>query len=136
MTRKAFEKLSQIQQSVMEVVWELGEATVAQARDRLSPDRSIPYTTVMSAMRRLEESGWLHHRTEGKTYIYQPKRTREEEGVRSVRKFIDQAFGGNPLLLFQHFVNGQELSDEELAELRQFINDEWEERRNGDSVPN
>ena len=131
MAKKSFEKLSEIQRTVMEVVWELGEATVSQVRDNLSPDRSIPYTTVMSAMRRLEEFGWLRHRTEGKTFIYQPKRTREEEGVRSVRRFIDQAFGGDPLLLFQHFVNGQGLSDEELAKLRELIDEKWEERRSG-----
>ena len=131
MARKSFENLSEIQKAVMVVVWELGKATVSQVRDRLSPDRSIPYTTIMSAMRRLEESGWLYHHTEGKTFIYQPKRTREEEGVRSIRRFIDQAFGGDPLQLFQHFVAGLELSDEELDGLRKLIDQEWEDRQSG-----
>ena len=130
MTAKSFDSLSDIQRAAMEVVWELGEATVKQVRDRLSPDRSMPYTTVMSAMRRLEEAGWLDHHTEGKTFIYRPKRTREQEGIRSLRKSIDQTFGGDPLLLFQHFIRGRELNGEDLLRLRELIDEECQERRN------
>ena len=130
MTRKSLEDLGKIQRAVMEVLWETGEATVNQVRDRLSPKRTLPYTTVLSAMQKLEKAGWLRHRAEGRTYVYQPKRTREQEGIRSLGKFIDHVFRGDPLLLFHQFIKRQDLSDEDLANLRKMIDKRRKEIRN------
>ena len=104
MSGKLLDKLGGLQRDVIEQVWELGEATVHQVRDELCRKKKLAYTTVLTAMQNLEKSGWLKHRSEGKTYIYMPTKTREEAGGRSLKKFMDSIYDGNALLMFRHLM--------------------------------
>ncbi len=119
--------LGDLQRAVMEQVWELGEASVHEVRKKLSRQKKLAYTTILTALQKLEKAGWLEHRREGKTYIYLPTRSREEAGAKSVRKFIERTFDGNALLMFQHLMRQSRLSDDELIELRKMI----DEKRKG-----
>ncbi len=129
MKRRPFDDLGELQRAVMETLWELGEATVNEVRDRLNVKKNLAYTTVLSCMQKLEKLGWLKHREEGRTYVYQAKRTREQEGTYSLRQFTKQVFSGDPLLLFQHLLHDENLSDDDLATLRKMIDRRRKERR-------
>ncbi len=121
MSRKSLESLGQLQRTVIEVVWELGEATVHQVRDRLSRRKKPAYTTVLTAMQKLEKAGWLRHRSQGKSYIYMPTRTRQEADASSLKRFVKKAFDGDAMLIFQHLIRQSNLTDEELRQLRKMI---------------
>ncbi len=121
MTRASIDELGELQKAVMEAVWGLGEATVQQVRERLGRDPEPAYTTVLSVMQKLEKAGWLGHRAEGRTYVYAPIRSRDEAGTSTLRRFIDRAFRGDPLLLFQRLLDDEALSDADLAEIRGMI---------------
>jgi len=129
MSRKLLDDLGQLQRAVIEVVWELGEASVHQVREQLCRHRKLAYTTVLSVMQKLEKAGWLRHRTEGKSYIYLPTLTREQAGASSVRKFMERMFDGDALLMFQHLMRESKLSDGELGELRKMIDEKRKERK-------
>ena len=105
----------------MEAVWLAGEATVHQVRDRLRHRRELAYTTVLSAMQKLETLGWLHHRADGRAYVYGPTDTRKLAGLRSVRKLTDRVFGGDRLLVFQHLLDDEHLTEQELDALKKMI---------------
>jgi len=47
--------------------------------------------------------------------------TRAEAGRSSLRQFIDRVCGGDPIAMFQHLLDDQELSAADLAELRKMI---------------
>lgn len=121
MGRGSIDALGELQKAVMETVWGLGEASVSQVRDALDRDPPPAYTTVLSVMQKLEKAGWLKHRSEGRAYVYLPTRSRDEAGANTLRTFIDRVFRGDPLLMFQHLLDDEELSPEELAELRKMI---------------
>ncbi len=129
MSGKMLDDLGKLQRAVIEVVWELGEANVHQVRERIGRKKKLAYTTILTAMQKLEKAGWLQHRTEGKVYIYTPTRTREQAGATSVRKFMERIFDGNALLMFQHLMRQSELSDDELQELRKMIDQKRKERK-------
>ncbi len=129
MSGKLLDGLGELQRAVIEVVWELGEGSVHQVREKLGRKKKPAYTTVLTAMQKLEKAGWLRHRAEGKVYVYAPTRTREEAGARSVRKFLDRIFDGDALLMFQHLMRQDKLSDTELGELRKMIDDKRKERK-------
>ena len=129
MSKQPMDRLGKLQRAVVEVVWELEEATVRQVWERLCPDKEVSYTTILAAMQRLERSGWLRHRAEGKTNIYLPTRTREQAGASSVRTFVQGMFGGSALLMFRHLVEEGELSDQELQELQRLIDKKRKERK-------
>jgi predicted transcriptional regulator len=129
MKRKSLDSLGQLQIAVMEIVWDLGEASVSQVRDKLAQKKSLAYTTVLSAMQKLEKAGWLRHRSEGRTYVYRPRRSRKEAGTNALEQFTHRVFDGDPVLLFEHLIDNEQLSDEELARLRKLIDRRRKERR-------
>jgi BlaI family transcriptional regulator, penicillinase repressor len=121
MARTSFDRLGVLQKAVMEAVWELGEASVQQVRDRVNREPVPAYTTILSVMQKLEKAGWLTHRAEGRSYVYLPSRSRQEAGATSLRSFIDGVFRGDRLLLFQHLLADENLSDEDLKALKTMI---------------
>ncbi len=129
MSRKSLDDLGELQRSVIEVVWDLGEASVHQVRERLVRKKKLAYTTVLTTLQKLEKAGWLRHRSEGKVYIYTPVKTREEAGAGSVRKFVERIFDGDAVLMFQHLMRDNKLNDEELVELRKMIDKKRKERK-------
>jgi predicted transcriptional regulator len=64
----------------MEVLWELGEASVRAVMDELNARAATPraYTTYMTMLGRLHTKGLLTRRREDKTDYYRPTNTREE----------------------------------------------------------
>jgi predicted transcriptional regulator len=121
MARKSLDALGELQKAVMELIWEQGEATVGKVRECLKRDPEPAYTTILSVMQKLEKSGWLKHRAEGRGYVYFPTRSRDEAGTSTLRTFIDRVFGGDRLLLFQHLLEDEDLSAQELSALRSMI---------------
>ncbi|MHC4266626.1 MAG: BlaI/MecI/CopY family transcriptional regulator [Planctomycetota bacterium] len=129
MSRKLLDTLGHLQRAAMEIVWELGEASVHEVRNRMKREKKLAYTTVLTAMQKLEKAGWLQHKNKGKVYIYFPTRSREEAGARSVRKFIERMFEGDAVLMFQHLMEEDKLKEEELVELRRMIDRKRKERK-------
>ena len=121
MSGKSLDDLGKLQKAVMEAIWELGEATVHQVRDRLSRKKKLAYTTVLTVMQKLEKAGWLRHRTEGKSYVYLPSRNREQAHAKSIRRFMKRMFDGDSVLMFQHLMMDDNISDKELREIRKLI---------------
>ena len=131
MKRKSMDNWGDLQKAVMEAVWDLGEATGRQVQARVSKRKKLAYTSVLTILRRLERAGWLKHRQEGRTYIYRPAFTRDQEQTRTVKKVIDLIFQGEPRLLFEHLIEDEDLSDADLAALRKIIDDKRKEKKDG-----
>ena len=69
--------LGPLEQDVMEVAWELGDATVRDVHRLLSSRRDIAYTTVMTTMTRLAAKGLLRRDTDSLAHRYRPAVARE-----------------------------------------------------------
>jgi predicted transcriptional regulator len=67
-----------VEAEVMEVVWELGEASVRAVMETLNATAEVPraYTTYMTSLARLHRKGLLERRRDGKTDVYRPVYTR------------------------------------------------------------
>jgi BlaI family transcriptional regulator, penicillinase repressor len=126
---KPLHGLGSLQSEVMELVWKQGEATVSQLLETISKKRAIAYTTVLSAVQKLEKKGWLKHRTAGKAYVYFPVRDRLEVGSRTLHDLLRTAFSGDPRLLLASLLEDTRLSDAELKELRNLIEQRRQETR-------
>ncbi len=122
---RALHGLGSLQSEVMDLVWQQKEATVAQLVEKISQRRSVGYTTVLSAVQKLEKKGWLKHRSEGRAHVYHATRDRKEVGGRTLRELLRTAFSGDPRLLLASLLNDVRLSDTDLKALRKLI----EERR-------
>jgi predicted transcriptional regulator len=123
MDEETLDNLGDLQRAVLETVWEMGEATVQQVRDRVAEmgRGELAYTTVLSVMQKLEKAGWLGHRAEGRVYVYQPTKSRDEADSSTARALLRRVFGGDPLRLFQHIIADEDLSDGDLAAIRKML---------------
>jgi len=64
----------------MEVVWDLGEASVRTVMDELNrrASKQRKYTTVMTILARLDSKGLLTRRREGRSDFYKPLLSHDE----------------------------------------------------------
>jgi predicted transcriptional regulator len=129
MKRKPLDDLGDLQRTVLETVWELGEGSVHEVRECLNRTKQLAYTTVLSAMQKLEKAGWLDHRTQGKSYVYFATQTRDQAGAGSVRRLVKRLFDGDALAMFSHLIRTSDLSEDDLQELRKMINEKKQEMR-------
>lgn len=104
----------------MSVLWDRGEATVTEVRDRIDPD--LAYTSVSSMIRTLELKGYVSHRRgEGKTHVYYPVIDAESAGESALGRVLDKIYGGSPIKLLAHLVDQRRLSDKELGRMRELL---------------
>ena len=112
--------LTQRELDIMGVLWELGEATVTQVRDRVDPN--LAYTSISSMIRTLEMKGYVSHRRgEGKTHVYFPVIEPEAAGESALGRVLDKIYGGSPIKLLAHLMERRKLSDKELARMRDLL---------------
>jgi predicted transcriptional regulator len=107
------------QREIMEVVWELGEATVSTVRARLR--REVARNTVQTMLTRLEEKGWLKHREAGRTFIYSANVPRTVSLGARVAQMVDQYFTGSPEEMVTALIEYRGLSAGEAARIRSMI---------------
>lgn len=112
--------LTQRELDVMSVLWDLGEATVTEVRDRVDPD--LAYTSVSTMVRMLEMKGYVSHRRgEGKTHVYFPTIEPEAAGKSALGRVLDKIYGGSPIKLLAHLVEQNKLSEKELERMRELL---------------
>lgn len=112
--------LTQRELDIMSVLWERGEATVTEVRDRVDPD--LAYTGISSMIRTLEMKGYVaHRRGEGKSHICFPVIEAEKAGESALGRVPDKIYGGSPIKLLAHLVDQKNLSEKELARMRELL---------------
>jgi predicted transcriptional regulator len=81
--------LGPLETEIMQILWEDERSTVKKVHRRLSQQRDIAYTTVMTTMSRLSEKGVLTRHREGLAYVYSPAITEEDFVQMVVRQVLD-----------------------------------------------
>jgi len=119
--------LTQRELDIMSVLWELGEATANEVRERVDP--SLAYTSVSTMIRTLEMKGYVSHRRgEGKSHVYYPVIDAEMAGESALGRVLDKIYGGSPIKLLAQLVEQRKLSDAELARMRDLLKRSKKER--------
>jgi predicted transcriptional regulator len=121
MRKKSLTQLGETEMEVLHHVWDLGEATVADVRERILDEREVAYTTIMTVMKKLADKGYLQYHKEGRTYVYAPAQEPNKVQHSLLRRLMESVFEGSPMALVQTLVQHEDLSDEERAEIRQMI---------------
>ena len=121
--------LGDLQLAIMRILWERGEAAVADVHDALKRERGLALTTIATMLRKLEHKGVVAHRLEGRQFIYRP--VIEQHAVRRsmVRELTDRLFGGDPSALVSHLLSEREIDPDELPRLRKLISRREKEER-------
>jgi predicted transcriptional regulator len=107
---------------VMHVFWSRGEATAAEARDRLEAnglDRT--YTTIANLVRGLHDKGFLSQVNAERPFLYRAARSYEDVSGRLLGDLIDRVFRGSRSQLLFRLLDQKKLTKEERATLEQIL---------------
>ncbi|UCD74856.1 MAG: BlaI/MecI/CopY family transcriptional regulator, partial [Phycisphaerales bacterium] len=83
-------KLGDLQLAIMQVLWEKGQATVAEVHQALLPARGLALTTIATMLSKLEKKGVLTHRRKGRQFVYRPRVAQNEVNRSMVGDLIDR----------------------------------------------
>ena len=126
MARKKATTITDSEHRIMEVVWARGSATVAEVVEAL--DRKDAYTTILTMMRILTVKGYLSCRKDGRAHVFTPRVDRDSVARKAVHQLLSKFFAGSPSELVLAFLREEELTPEELDEIKQKIAESEEER--------
>src|SRR5438270_12714383 len=89
---------------IMKVVWRLDTATVRQVYEELLKQRRIAYTTVMTMMNILAQTGYLKKHQDERAYVYVAAQPQKPGIASMVRGIAQRAFNGSAEPLLAHLV--------------------------------
>ena len=111
-------EFGELESAIMDVVWASERAyLVREVRERLSYNRPLAYTTVMTVMNILYGKGVLCREKQGRAWRYWPTESREEHDARLMAEVLRS--GGNERITMMRFV--ERVSDEERESLRSAV---------------
>ena len=106
---------------IMKIVWARERATVRDVYEELLSERKIAYTTVMTMMGILEKKGHLKRSSSGRAYVYRPAKPKSQVVGGIVQDFVRKVFDGSAKPLLVHLAENQEISEEEIEEIRRML---------------
>lgn len=129
MKRDKTNQLSAAQFEIMEIIWDLGEATINEVLERINAGRrkTVRRTTIQVQMSRLEKKGWLTHRAEGRTFHFSPLRDRSKAQTAIVQDVTRRIFGGSWADLVKCLVDQKKLTGREMGRLKRLL-ERYEEK--------
>lgn len=127
--------LTDLQLAVMRVLWDRGEANVAEIWEALRPERGLAQTTVATLLSRLDKRGVVGHRREARQFVYRPLVTEPQVRRVMVRELTARLFAGDVTALVSHLLSGREVSAGDLAKVKAMIEEQVQPNRS-DAQPN
>jgi len=105
----------------MEVVWREKSCTSEQVRAALAARHAMKESTARTMLKRLEDKGYVRHRVEGRTNVYEGIEAPQSVAASAVRQIIDRFCGGSVEQLLVGMVANDVVDERELERLAQRI---------------
>jgi predicted transcriptional regulator len=124
--RKPSPNLTEAELRLMQVIWDKGQATVAEVAEGLPKKLGLAYNTVLTTLRILEDKGYLAHTKpqDGRAFVYRAVVGRDEAGRKAVRYLVSRFFRNSPELLVLNLLEDENLDARELQRIRSLIAEE------------
>src|SRR5262245_29649273 len=107
---------------IMRIVWRHDDGTtVREVYETLRKGRAVAYTTVMSTMKTLEQTGYLKSAPHDRAYVYRSTRPKQQVIRSMVREFVDRVFGGAGRPLVVHLLEDEQLSEADLRDIARMM---------------
>ena len=123
------QELSKRERQIMDVLYQMGEATVGEVLERIPEPPS--YSAVRATLRVLEEKGHVQHKQDGPRYVYLPTVPQDKAQNAALSHLLGTFFGGSVEAAVMALVQMDEtkLSGNELDRLAERIREAEREGR-------
>ena len=125
MARKRSKTLTEAELRLMDILWQKGQATVAEVTAALPPP-PIAYNSVLTTMRILEQKGFVAHDEAGRAFLYRPLVERDAAAQTAVGHLLSRFFENSSSSLALRLIESERPSDDELLRLKALI-EQYEE---------
>lgn len=106
----------------MKALWQIGEGTLGDVLAVLTAEgKELAPTTVATLLQRLSKQGWVKHRQSGRQFLYRAKVKQEDAAKGSLQRVLQSFFGGRVSALTAQLLESDEISPEDLKEMRELI---------------
>jgi BlaI family penicillinase repressor len=121
--------LSRRERQIMDIIYELNEATAAQVLERLPNPPS--YSAVRALLRVLEEKGHLSHKQDGPRYVFVPTLPRDEARENALKHLVNTFFDGSTEKVVAALldISDEKFSEDDYQRLSQLIENARKEGR-------
>ena len=89
----ALQELSKRERQIMDVLYQVGEATVGEVLERIPDPPS--YSAVRATLRVLEEKGHVAHKQDGPRYVYLPTVPQDKAKTAALTHVLGTFFNGS-----------------------------------------
>lgn len=115
-------KLPDAELELMMIIWDVeGEITRSEIEERLDKTRNILPSTILTLLSRLEDRGFVEIQKRGKINYYTPLVKKETYIKEEGKNILKKMFGGSLSRFAAALYMGEELSEQDITELQQFI---------------
>ncbi|MFO7722751.1 MAG: BlaI/MecI/CopY family transcriptional regulator [Bacteroidales bacterium] len=125
---KKIKELTRAEEQVMQILWKQGKGYVKDLVNHF-PEPKPAYNTVSTIIRILEKKGVVAHKSYGNTHEYYPLLTREAYSKRYLGSFVNRFFGNSYHNLVSFFAEHEQVSLQELEEIRHIVEKEISKKR-------
>lgn len=120
--REASQTLTKSELEVMKILWAQGESCDVHEIIDSYEEPKPAYTTVSTFLKILQHKGYVgFERGRGKQYLYFPVVSHDDYTRFALQDLKHHFFGGSTSSFISFFVKEEKLSEEEIAELLQMI---------------
>jgi predicted transcriptional regulator len=107
--------------AVLQVLWQLGPATVRQIYNTVKGERDTGYSTTLKIIQIMTEKGLLRKDDSVRPQIYRPAQPQSRTQLQLIDELIQRAFGGSASKLVMQAVAAKRMTPSELAEIKSVI---------------
>ena len=119
-------KISDAELEILETLWTAGEALNAnEIRARLNEKKDWERTTVLTLIRRLLDKGVIAQEKR-EVYYYAPLVARSDYVKGETKSFLNKFFKGNAKNLAAALIEEEDLSREDIEDLRAYFRDSFQ----------
>jgi predicted transcriptional regulator len=111
--------LSRRERQIMEIVYRLGRATVAEVMEKLTGRPA--YSTVRAQLGVLESKGHLRHEEENLRYVYLPTVPHRTMRQSALRYLVKTFFDDSPDLLVEALLGKEKMTPAQLERIAELI---------------
>jgi predicted transcriptional regulator len=121
--RKPSIGLTDAEHRIMNVLWDLSEATVGDVVERIQGPSRPAYNTVLTLLRILERKGYVRHEKQGRAFTYAPIVNRIEARRGALTHLLSRFFNGSREQLVMDLLGHDNVDAHQLAQVKTLLND-------------
>ncbi|MEO7456409.1 MAG: BlaI/MecI/CopY family transcriptional regulator [Gemmatimonadaceae bacterium] len=114
-------ELTELQIAILRLLWERGEASVADIWEALYAERGLAQTTIATLVARLQRRGIVDRRVVDRQYVYRSTISESDVQHSMVSELTERLFAGDVAALVSHLISANDMSPGDLARVKAMI---------------